>query len=467
MPRFRDQKIRLALDVKTNPYSSDFSKYVGGVEGVEVASEASLEAVERAYFAKKLRLGAENETPTERLENRLVPVLAEMESRGVFVDGSELRELADELRDRTRRLEAEMTDLVGEPFNPNSPRQLQYVLFEKLGVPRTKKIKTGFSVDAEALEEISKQYAIAALILEYRSLEKLRTTYAEGLLKEIDRTTGRIHTTYNQVLTSTGRLSSENPNLQNVPSGDAYAGRIKAAFRPSEPSWRFLVADYSQVELRILAVLSGDGALKGAFADGRDIHAETAKFLFPASATVSKEERRIAKTVNFGVIYGITGFGLSKTIGTSPAEASRYIDAFFARYSGVREYYDRLLENARKTGYVETLFGRRRYVKGLNDANMNLRKAAEREAMNMPVQGTAADAVKMAMVGLRDAIVRKGLESRMIMQVHDELVFEGPESEMGTLEPLVREIMETVLPDSQIRLPVDVGIGPDWFAAKG
>lgn len=265
MPTFRDQKIRLALSQRTNAYASDFSKYVEN-EGFSVSADPAVAAVERAYFAKKLRSQSDEPTGTETLENRLLPVLARMEARGVHADSDELRELSEELRQKSRRLELEMVDLVGEPFNPNSTKQVQYVLFEKLGIQKTKKIKTGFSVDSEALEEMSAQYAIAGLILEYRSLEKLRTTYAEGLLKEIS-DDGRIHTTYNQVLTSTGRLSSENPNLQNVPSGDGYAGRVKAAFKPKDPSWRFLVADYSQVELRILAILSGDEALKKAFAD--------------------------------------------------------------------------------------------------------------------------------------------------------------------------------------------------------
>jgi DNA polymerase-1 len=262
-------------------------------------------------------------------------------------------------------------------------------------------------------------------------------------------------------------MSSEEPNLQNIPAGEGYAGRIKAAFRPENPQWRFLVADYSQVELRILSILSADAALKKAFADGRDIHAETAKFLFPDAASISKDQRRIAKTVNFGVIYGITGFGLSKTIGTSPTEATRYIETFFARYSGVRAYYDQLLEKARQTGYVETFFGRRRYVKGLSDSNQTIQKSAEREAINMPVQGTAADVVKFAMVEIADRLAAAKMESRMIMQVHDELVFEGPENEMPALEKLVREVMEGVLKDPDVTLAVDIATGENWLAAKG
>lgn len=469
-PIFQDQKIRLALSDSIKRYSGDFSKYVESTHDYQVSSDPAIAALERAYFSDMLA-SEEWSLPTsvetiEILENRLLPVLAEMEAIGAYVHAPGLRNIADELATKTRKLEIEMRELVGESFNPNSPKQIQYVLFERLGIPKTKKIKTGFSVDSEALEEIAKNYAIAGIILEYRSFEKLRTTYAEGLLKEVG-ADGRIHTTYNQVLTSTGRISSENPNLQNIPSGDGYAGQIKAAFCPKDPSWRYLVADYSQVELRILAILSGDEALKKAFSDGRDIHTETAKFLFPGSKEITKEQRRIAKTVNFGVIYGITGFGLSKTVGTSPTEASRYIDTFFERYSRVRAYYDEILAKAREMGYVETSFGRRRYIKGLNDSNQTIRKSAEREAMNMPVQGTAADVIKFAMIDIAERLKNAGMKSRMIMQVHDELVFEGPETEMSELEILVQTSMEGVLKDPTVTLFADIAVGKNWFDAKG
>lgn len=335
MPKFQDLKTALALSDSKRKIS-DFREYAERVHEYAASDESLTEAFERAYFADKDFRDEKEMLPPENdavasLESELLPVLARMEATGVYADAKELRDIGEELREKSKNLELEMVDLVGEPFNPNSAKQVQYVLFDKLKIPSGKKIKTGFSVDSDTLEEIGKTYAIANLILEYRSYEKLRATYAEGLLKEIGED-GRIHTTYNQVATSTGRLSSEAPNLQNIPSGEGYPARIKGCFRPAETGWKYLVADYSQIELRILARLSGDEALLKAFELGRDIHAETARFLFPSAKEISKEMRRIAKTVNFGVIYGITGFGLSKTIGTSPAEATGYIAAFFERY---------------------------------------------------------------------------------------------------------------------------------------
>lgn len=467
MARFQDLKTAITLADSRRKIST-FGEYAENVHEYAASDDSATEAFERAYFADK-DFEADKEmleTSSEEillLESELLPVLAKMESDGVWISKDELSEIAEELRNKAKNLELEMTDLVGEPFNPNSAKQVQHVLFEKLNIPSGKKIKTGFSVDSDTLSEIGKNYEIANMILEYRTYEKLRSTYAEGLTKDIAED-GRVRTTYNQFGAATGRLSSEAPNLQNIPSGEGYPSRIKSCFRPKEGNWKYLVADYSQIELRVLAFLSQDEALLGAFRDGRDIHAETAKFLFPTAKDISKDMRRVAKTVNFGVIYGITGFGLSKTVGTSPAEATGYIEAFFSRYSGVRAYYDALLEKARATGYVETALGRKRFVKGLNDANQNIRKGAEREAMNMPVQGTAADVVKRSMVRLPDDLKASGLQSRMIMQVHDELVFEGPETEMADLEKIVRNAMENALPGCV--LPVDVGTGTNWSEAK-
>ncbi len=345
------------------------------------------------------------------MESELLPILAHMEHTGVRCDRVKLSETGESIREEIKKYEIEIYDVVGEFFNINSPKQIQVILFEKLGIKPLRKNKTGFSVDNEVLEEIAKTHDIARLILEYRTLAKLESTYIEGLSKAIEPKTGRIHTTYGQLGASTGRMSSNDPNLQNIPTGKGYPDMIKSCFIPSEGN-TFIVADYSQIELRVLAFLSQDQGLLEAFEKGEDIHTRTARFLFPYSVTAKNEviqipgnldrhaplamtnpdwkpdseQRRIAKTVNFGVIYGITGFGLSKTLGCTPYDATEYINAFYARYPRVRAYYDELLADAREVGYVETYYGRRRKIEGINDANRMQRSIAEREAMNMPIQ---------------------------------------------------------------------------------
>ena len=321
-------------------------------------------------------------------------------------------------------------------------------------------------MDVDVLEEIAKTHDVARLILEYRGLMKLSGTYVDGLMRAIS-PDGRIHTTYDSLGAATGRMSSNDPNLQNIPTGDGYAREIKECFIPS-PGNILLVADYSQVEIRVLAFLSQDKNLISAFQNGEDIHMRTAKFLFGEDIGISSSMRRIAKSVNFGVIYGITGFWLAKTLECNTWEAQKYVDAFYEKYPWVRKYYDTLLENARKDGYVETYFGRRRYIPWVNDANKTMRSIAEREAMNMPVQWTAADMIKIAMIQI-DAIIReRWLKGSMILQVHDELVFDIPVSERETFEELVREVMEWVLRNSGEFLPiiVDISTGKNWAEAK-
>jgi DNA polymerase I len=359
-----------------------------------------------------------------QLEHDLIGVLARMETRGVAFDRVHLTDLGIRIRTDIAELEMQIYELIGEHINLNSPKQLQVLFFEKMGIKPTKKNKTGYSVDIDVLEEIAATHDVARLILEYRSLSKLSSTYVDGLEKSIA-PDGRIHTTYDSLGASTGRMSSNDPNLQNIPAGDGYAREIKECFIPSAGNI-LMVADYSQVELRVLAYLSQDDGLMSAFEQGEDIHMRTARFLFPDHSEITSHERRIAKSVNFGVIYGITGFGLAKTLSCSPWEAQRYVDAFYQRYPGVRTYYDTLLMTARETGYVETYFGRRRQVPGVSDANRTMRSIAEREAMNMPVQGTAADMIKIAMIELDREIRERGLAGSMILQVHDELVFDIP-----------------------------------------
>lgn len=401
------------------------------------------------------------------LESDLIGVLSRMETRGVAFDKAKLMDIGERIRSDIRKIESEIQELIGSQVNINSPKQLQVLFFETLGIKPLRKNKTGYSVDVDVLEEIAKTHDVARLILEYRSLAKLSSTYVDGLMRSIDSRDSRIHTTYDSLGAATGRMSSNDPNLQNIPTGDGYAREIKSCFVPSSGNI-LLVADYSQVEIRVLAFLSWDANLTEAFQKWEDIHMRTAKFLFGDDIEITSSMRRIAKSVNFGVIYGITGFGLAKTLECSTWEAQKYVDAFYEKYPGVRTYYDTLLENARKNWYVETYFGRRRYIPGVNDANKTMRSIAEREAMNMPIQGTAADMIKIAMVELDAKIREKQLGGSMILQVHDELVFDIPPSEKELFESMVREVMEWVLVNTGVSLPIiaDISTGKNWAEAK-
>lgn len=409
-----------------------------------------------------------------KIEQSISRVLFDMETEGVRFDIDRMNDIKKRLKDDIVTLETQIFEVVGERINLNSPKQLQVLFFEKLWIKPIKKNKTGFSVDTDVLEEISKTHSIAGDILKYRSLTKLYSTYVEGLLKAVDLRDGRIHTHYDSLGTTTGRMSSTNPNLQNIPSWDGYADEIKSCFIPSE--WNiFLVADYSQIELRILAFLSQDDALLQAFRNHEDIHTRTARFLF-GEKEISSHERRIAKSVNFGVIYGITGFGLSKTLGCSPWEAQKYVDAFYEKYPSVKNFYEKILEDGRKNGFVETFFGRKRFLPALNDANKTLRSIAEREAMNMPIQGTAADILKLSMIEIQEKIKEKKLSGKMILQVHDELVFDIPLGEKNIFENIIRDSMESILKNQTIKeipkniqevpLIVDIGFGNNWLEAK-
>ncbi len=465
------------LDIRHRKYLTspvdrnlDFPAFMDFEHHYQTSLDTKEYAIERAYFSYQESLVEDGASPQVQsiidMESKLLSVLVDMEKAGVYIDAEKLRNIWEEIVRESKNKELEIYDLVGEHFNINSAKQVQVILFDKLKIPVSKKIKTGYTVDNEALSLIGQKYEIANIILQYRTLEKLRSTYVEGLLKVVNPKTKRIHTSYNQLGASTGRLSSEGPNLQNIPSWEGYANKIKACFCPEPLSdICFLVADYSQVELRILASLSGDASLIETFTRGEDIHARTARFLFGEETTITSELRRIAKSVNFGVIYGITGFGLSKVINTSPAEATKYIDAFYAMYPWVRSYYNSILDGAQKNGYVETFYGRRRHVPGVRDSNKMIRAGAEREAINMPIQGTAADVVKLAMIELDRFIKDGGYKSRMLLQVHDELVFEIVETEKAIMEKGIRSIMEGVFP-GKIRLLVDIHTGDNWSAAK-
>lgn len=398
------------------------------------------------------------------LELPLIPVLASMEAKGIRVDRSLLGELSKELEQSLSELEIEIHHMAGGPFNINSPQQLSEVLFERLKLPVVKRTKRGFSTDTEVLENLSRGHPLPAKILEYRSLAKLKSTYVDALPAMVDPRTGRVHTSFNQTVTATGRLSSSNPNLQNIPVRTEMGQRIRKAFLPGEGCW-FLSADYSQVELRILAHLSGDQVLKEAFRRGDDVHARTAAEILGISLeSVTAQMRREAKVVNFGIIYGMSAYGLAKELGVDQKVAQAYIDGYFQRYRGVRAYLDKVLEQAREKGYVETLLGRRRYLPEILSSNTAARKFAERTAINTPIQGTAADLIKLAMIRIHKRLGAEGCSSCMLLQVHDELLFEVPEPEREKVEGLVKEEMEAVH-SLDVPLKVDLGWGKNWAEA--
>ena len=399
----------------------------------------------------------------EDVERPLIAVLAEMERHGVRVDPARLGEFSRELEVHLDRTTKEIYGLAGEEFNIGSPKQLAYILFEKLKLPPVKRTKTGYSTDADVLEQLALGHELPARIVEHRTLAKLKSTYADALPTLINPTTGRIHTSLNQLVAATGRLSSSNPNCQNIPVRTELGRRIRAAFVP-EPGWRFVAADYSQIELRILAHVSGEESLIEAFRRGEDIHARTASEVFGVALdAVSPEQRDIAKTTNFSVIYGVTAFGLSRGLDITPKQAQEFLDRFFARHPKVKAYLARTVAEGRERGFVTTLLGRRRYLPELRSGNPNLRGFGERMATNAPIQGTAADLVKIAMVRMAGQLHAQGLASRMLLQVHDELLFEVPEAEVERLRTLAVQVMESALA-LDVPLKVDVKTGLDWAA---
>ncbi len=400
----------------------------------------------------------------EDIERPLVRVLAGMEREGIRVDPQRLVEFSRELELALERLTGEIYTLAGGEFNIGSPRQLAIVLFEKLGLPPVRKTKTGYSTDADVLEQLAIGHELPAKIIEHRTLSKLKSTYADALPALINPRTGRVHTSFNQLVAVTGRLSSAQPNLMNIPIRTELGRRIRAAFVP-EPGWWFVAADYSQIELRILAHLSGEESLVESFRGGEDIHRRTAAQVFGVEPdAVTPAQRDMAKTTNFATIYGVTAFGLSSRLDMSTRQAQEYLDQFFARYQRVKAYLERTIAEGRARGYVTTLLGRRRYLPELRSGNPTLRSFGERMATNAPIQGTAADLAKIAMVRMADELGQRGLRSRMLLQVHDELLFEAPADEVATLQALAVEVMESALP-LEVPLKVDVKVGADWAAA--
>lgn len=397
------------------------------------------------------------------IELPLARVLAQMELQGVKLDEKELRKIGKDLEKRIETLTKKIYEMAGEEFNINSPKQLSVILFEKLELPVLKKTKTGYSTNAEVLETLAQEHAIVKEILDYRQLVKLKTTYIDGLLNIINPKTKKVHTSFNQTITATGRLSSTEPNLQNIPIRLEEGRKIRKAFVPAKEGYILLTADYSQIELRLLAHIAQDQVLIEAFKEGQDIHTRTASEVFGVPMSeVTKDMRRHAKVVNFGIVYGLSDYGLSRDLGITRKEAKTYIDSYFARYSGVKKWIDNIIAKAREQGFVTTLLGRRRYLNDILSKNYNLRSFAERTAMNTPIQGSAADIIKIAMVDIQEQLGEMKFASRMILQVHDELVFEVPPSEVSRLIPLVKDNMENAYP-LDVPLQVDMQVGFNWY----
>lgn len=400
------------------------------------------------------------------LELPLSFILSEMETTGVVVDTERLEKMGTELDIQLKEMEEKIHELAGEPFNINSPKQLGVILFEKLNLPPVKKTKTGYSTSADVLEKLADAHEMIPLLLNFRQLGKLKSTYIDGLLKVVHKDTSKIHTRFNQALTQTGRLSSTEPNLQNIPIRMEEGRKIRQAFIPSEQGWVIFAADYSQIELRVMAHISQDEKLMEAFREGKDIHTKTAMDVFHVKEEeVTSNMRRQAKAVNFGIIYGISDFGLSQNLGITRKEAGKFIEQYLKSFPGVKKYMDDIILTARANGFVTTILNRRRYLPDITSRNFNIRSFAERTAMNTPIQGSAADIIKKAMIDMADRLKKEQLQTRLLLQVHDELIFEAPEAEIEKLKVIVPEVMENAV-TLDVPLKADYCFGPTWFDAK-
>lgn len=438
-------------------------------EFADARSQAVWEAMTlcRLYPLLGARLEEEKLTHLlETIELPLVEVLAAMEQNGVYVNRAHLEKKTQEVGDRLQKIEQNIYTLAGHAFNLNSPKQLGAVLFEELGLPVRKKTKTGYSTNAEVLESLRQEHPIIEEILAYRLWSKLKSTYLDGISSLIREDTGRVHTNFNQTVTATGRLSSSDPNLQNIPVRTEEGRMIRALFEPGEGYDYLLSADYSQIELRLLAHMSGDANFIDAFRRNQDIHARTASEVFGLPLDeVTPELRRHAKAVNFGIVYGISDFGLARNLHISRKEAGEYISRYFERYPGVRAFMDKVVAETRETGYVTTMFGRRRELPAIKSRNFNQRMLAERMAMNTPIQGTAADVIKLAMIAAYHKLKDAGVKSRILLQVHDELVLEVREEEREQVQAILKESMEHVV-ELSVPLIIDIHWGRNWAEAK-
>jgi DNA polymerase-1 len=400
-----------------------------------------------------------------KMELPISKILADMEIKGITVDAQRLQTMKGELAARLSTIEQAIYAAAGHEFNINSPKQLGVILFEEMGLPVIKKTKTGYSTAVDVLEQLRPQAPIVDDILNYRQIAKIQSTYVEGLLKVIQ-SDGKVHTRYVQTLTQTGRLSSVDPNLQNIPIRLEEGRKIRQAFVPQEKDWLIYSSDYSQIELRVLAHISEDEHLREAFLHGQDIHTSTAMRVFHAKKEdVTPNMRRQAKAVNFGIVYGISDYGLSQNLGISRKEAQQYIDTYFENYPGIKKYMEDSVREAKEKGYCETIYHRRRYLPDINSRNFNIRSFAERTAINSPIQGSAADILKLAMIQMEERLAASGLHANMLLQVHDELVFEVPASELDALDALVKDVMENTVTLS-IPLITDSNWGKTWYEAK-
>ena len=473
----QDQRIEaiqsfLALPVTVQ---SDESIYGKGAklaipEDAEIVNQHVANKVEAYEQVKALLLAKlEAVAATElflTMELPLAVVLAKMEIEGVKVDAAALDEMNTLILERLADMEKEIHELAGHEFNINSPKQLGEILFDELGLPVIKKTKTGYSTAADVLEKLKYQHPIVEKILDYRQIAKLQGTYLAGLPRFI-KEDGKIHTRFVQTLTQTGRLSSTDPNLQNIPIRLEEGRKIRKAFVPSHEGWQLFGADYSQIELRVLAHISEDEHMRQAFIDDEDIHSATARRVFglPEDEPITSNHRRQAKAVNFGIVYGISDYGLSQNLNITRKEAKTFIDTYFDKYPGVAEYMKEIVKQAKEDGYVTTLFNRRRYLPDIHSSNFNIRSFAERTAMNSPIQGSAADIIKIAMIRLDEAITKENLQAKLLLQVHDELILEAPAEEMARLAELVPEVMEGAV-ELAVPLKVEANQGENWYELK-
>ncbi len=416
-----------------------------------------------AEILKQQLVEVEMEKLYREIELPLSAVLAKMEITGIRVKDDALSNMSEELKNTAEGFQRQIYQIAGHEFNINSPKQLSEVLFVEMCIPPVKKTKSGFSTDSEVLEALAAEHEIAKMIIEYRLCSKLKSTYTDGLRQLINPATGKLHTTFKQTITATGRLSSVEPNLQNIPVRHELGRKIRQVFIVDRPGNLLLAADYNQIELRVLANISGDDKLTEAFKEGADIHTSTASEVMGVPfGEVTRAMRRQAKTVNFGIIYGISDYGLSRDLGISRAQAHDYIEKYFLRYSEVQQYQKQTIKLAKENGYVSTLLGRRRYLPDINNPNFNIRSFAERTAINTPIQGSAADIIKIAMINIDRELEQRGLHSKMILQVHDELIFDMVEEERQILPQLVKQLMESALAMS-VPLLVDIKTGADWY----
>ncbi|ATP41413.1 DNA polymerase I [Solibacillus sp. R5-41] len=453
---------------------SNESVYGKGAKWAVPAADVLAEHVSRKAMAiwklhpvleEKLKANEQFKLYNE-LELPLAHILGKMESEGITVNADTLQQMGNDLKQKLDVIEATIYDSAGEKFNINSPKQLGVILFDKLGLPVIKKTKTGYSTAADVLEKLQSEHEIVKHILTYRTLAKLQSTYIEGLTKEIHHEDSKVHTRFQQALTATGRLSSTDPNLQNIPIRLEEGRKIRQAFIPSKKDWILFAADYSQIELRVLAHMCEDPALVEAFTQGMDIHTRTAMDVFDVQPDeVTSNMRRTAKAVNFGIVYGISDYGLSQSLDITRKEAATFIENYLASFPGVQNYMDSIVVEAKKQGFVATILNRRRYLPDITSSNFNLRSFAERTAMNTPIQGSAADIIKKAMLDMDARLQQEGLQAKLLLQVHDELIFEAPKEEIEILERIVPEVMENAI-QLLVPLKVDFSYGDTWYDAK-